>query len=158
MRVVVADAAGQTAESSVRVRVAETSATWRLRHFTAAELDAPGAEERLWGAGADPDGDGVVNLLEYAFGMDPLVPGRARLPVVETTTVDGVEYLSVRFVRNAEASDLEYRPQASSDLRDWSGDLVLVSVDPVTGEELHRDRRPASEFQRRFLRVNVTSP
>ncbi|BET66002.1 hypothetical protein ASA1KI_09200 [Opitutales bacterium ASA1] len=158
LRVVVADAAGQTAESSVRVRVAETSATWRLRHFTAAELDAPGAEERLWGAGADPDGDGVVNLLEYAFGMDPLVPGRARLPVVETTTVDGVEYLSVRFVRNAEASDLEYRPQASSDLRDWSGDLVLVSVDPVTGEELHRDRRPASEFQRRFLRVNVTSP
>lgn len=36
----------------------------------------------LGGPGADPDGDGVANLLEFLFGGDPLVAGSATLPVV----------------------------------------------------------------------------
>jgi len=30
---------------------------------------------------ADPDGDGIGNLLEYALGLDPLTAGLAGLPV-----------------------------------------------------------------------------
>jgi len=36
----------------------------------------------LDGPGADPDGDGVANLLEFLFDGDPLIAGSAALPVV----------------------------------------------------------------------------
>ena len=40
---------------------------WRKRHFTPEEL----LEGSLTGDGADPDGDGASNLVEYAVGGDP---------------------------------------------------------------------------------------
>jgi len=42
-------------------------ATWKTRHFTAAELVDPGVS----GDNADPDGDGQSNLAEYTSGTDP---------------------------------------------------------------------------------------
>ena len=42
-----------------------TILAWRQRHFGSPDDAGLGAD------GQDPDGDGVVNLLEYAFGMDP---------------------------------------------------------------------------------------
>jgi surface-anchored protein len=42
-------------------------ADWQARNFSALELEDPAVS----GMEADPDGDGMVNRLEYAFGMDP---------------------------------------------------------------------------------------
>jgi len=42
---------------------------WRREHFTEEELDDP----NISGPDADPDGDGIPNLLEYAMGLDPKV-------------------------------------------------------------------------------------
>jgi len=44
-------------------------AAWQNAHFTLP------AEASLAGPLEDPDGDGVVNLLEYAYRLDPRVPG-----------------------------------------------------------------------------------
>src|SRR5690606_36907612 len=70
LQVTVADVAQQTATSSVSVTVVQTLASWQRAHFAAAELDDPAREETRWGADADPDSDGLANLLEYAFGLD----------------------------------------------------------------------------------------
>ena len=158
LRVVATDMAGQTAESTVGVVVKETLVSWRMRHFTRNELDTPALEARRWGADADPDGDGVVNLLEYAFGLDPLVPSREGLPVSGMVTIDGDEYLSISFRRNPDATDVEFTPQASSDLRTWESGLPPVSSDLPGGPFVHRDVRPAREFDKRFMRVHVTGP
>ena len=40
---------------------------WRLAHFGASQTNAD-----IAGDTADPDGDGVNNLLEYTNGTDPL--------------------------------------------------------------------------------------
>lgn len=48
--------------------------TWRVENFTFAELD----DEAISGWLADPGGDGIVNLHEYAFGSDPWRGGPGR--------------------------------------------------------------------------------
>lgn len=44
---------------------------WRIEHFAAADLDDPALEATVWGDAADPDGDGVINLIEFATGGNP---------------------------------------------------------------------------------------
>lgn len=48
-------------------------ALWRESHFAPADLGDPSKESTVWGVGADPDGDGLVNLWEYYHDLDPLV-------------------------------------------------------------------------------------
>jgi endonuclease I len=60
----------------------ETRATWRYRNFTLAELNS----EAVSGDLADPDGDGAVNLLEYALASDPRRAEAATLPTMIVST------------------------------------------------------------------------
>lgn len=155
--VAVRDSAGQQVESSVEVQVRETMAAWRARHFAPEQWNDPALERRVWGAESDPDGDGVINLLEYAFGMDPLTPDAEALPEPRMVTVDGVEYLAVAFRENREASDLVITPQVSSDLEVWEAGLVRMD-DLPDGRSVYRDFRPAAESAQRFVRVHVRGP
>ncbi len=70
---------------------------------------------------SDPDGDGVPNLLEYAFGLVPWVrdAGEAahRPAVLEQ---DGQTYLEMHFRRDERAVDLTYEVQVSSCLSAWT--------------------------------------
>lgn len=69
---------------------------------------------------ADPSGNGVVNLLEYATGGAALKtgfkPGEYR-----GTLTDGSDenFLSLRFVRDERLTDLRYLVQVSDDLKQW---------------------------------------
>ncbi len=112
---------------------------------------------------ADPEGDGVVNLLEYAFDRDPwqvetvpLVTG-----VVERHLADGQEYLVLTFTRRKDDGDLHYTPQVSGNLGAWnSGPLhseLISQIDlSATNEEVrYRLKGPLSQTPRQYGRVTV---
>ena len=54
------------------------------------------------GPQADPDGDGVPNIVEYAFGMQPLTPDAELLPAA----FSGGPAFSISFRRDTRALDL----------------------------------------------------
>jgi hypothetical protein len=45
---------------------------------------------------ADPDGDGIANLLEYILDGHPGVPNTAKLPVAEITAHDDMLFVFSR--------------------------------------------------------------
>lgn len=129
---------------------------WLLEHF---DLDA---NQSLAGLDADPDGDGISNLLEYAFGLDPLDPSREGLPKMAIENIDGAAYLTITYRRPTEASDILYQVTASPDLDAWSEidqEGLTLRIDP--GEDgidrvTVRDEAPVNGAGRRFLRIEVT--
>ncbi|TVP77860.1 MAG: hypothetical protein EA353_09615 [Puniceicoccaceae bacterium] len=99
---------------------------------------------------ADPDGDGIVNLLEYALGGDPRVPNTIQafsIQIIDTQT-------EISFFRAA--ADLLYEVLASSELTDWE---VIATNPGEVGENVKlTDPKTVSENPRRFFRLRVTRP
>ena len=155
LRVTVRDPAGHAVESSVAVRVELTFASWLSAHFDPAIVADPSLRAGLWGELADPDADGIANLLEYAFGGDPFGASPDTRPRTHFVTEGGVEYLAVTFRPNPDAIDLTFEPQVSSDLETWHPGLIFI---PGPDERLitYRDFAPAAAHQRRFIRVHVS--
>jgi len=58
-------------------------------------------------AGLDPDGDGQINLMEYATGGNPLVSAPSGV-VSDVVTIDGSDYIRLTITKNprCEQSDL----------------------------------------------------
>jgi hypothetical protein len=71
---------------------------------------------------ADPDGDGLANLLEYALGSNPLVANTSALIVVGH---DASSNLTFTFPRAR--SDVTYIVQGSTNLQSWS-DVTQTSA------------------------------
>ncbi|WPJ95191.1 sulfatase-like hydrolase/transferase [Coraliomargarita algicola] len=67
--VVVADALRVAPEGVAGVRFED----WQRVYFTSEELSDAALEATLWGALADPDGDGRVNKLEFGLGGHPRI-------------------------------------------------------------------------------------
>lgn len=122
--------------------------TWRLTHFSSAE--ATGAASDM----ADPDEDGLVNLLEYALGSDPLHP---QAHSTTASAVDGQWHFN--YERPVDRTDLNYTVQVSTDLQTWTTAGVvheLVSVDG--GRAAWRARYPQSLASNVFFRLVVDLP
>lgn len=145
-------------------------AFWREQLFAAGQLEA-GVGEPL----ADPDEDGLANLLEYGFGSDPLsagpaggvfgagtvlpgggVFGSAGRPVV-ALDAEGKPTLVFARLSPAWASDVDYAVEFSSDLICWRTDegpgVVLAET---ARHQLVAWPFPAEEGDRCFARVRVT--
>ncbi|MGC9451659.1 MAG: hypothetical protein ACP5I4_09445, partial [Oceanipulchritudo sp.] len=84
---------------------------WQLAHFTQAEIDAGLAAPEM---DVETIPDGIPNILEYAFGMDPRV-GDAHLAQFLTSLAEDGEtlYLDVTFRRNPEATDVSFSLETS---------------------------------------------
>jgi hypothetical protein len=163
LRVTATDAEGASTSSDVTLTIRSFDepadppiAAWRRAHFSGEALADPTMETSLWGLDADPDGDGTINLLEYAFDLDPLTPDIAGLPRPAFVTINGVEYLAITFRRNPAADDVVFTPQASSDLQTWSTGMIPVGANGA--EVSYRDFAPAATFDKRFVRVEVSLP
>jgi surface-anchored protein len=144
-------------------------AQWQASHFTASELDA----SAISGPEADPDHDGMKNLVEFAFGFDPkngaAVPvstglGLPKLSLIEES---GTFYEVLEYPRRRAAAQLApllYLPQFSSDLNWQTNTITTTTTDfPAEMNELNAlwekasSRRPAGPARpaRGFGRVAV---
>jgi len=105
-------------------------------------------------ADADPDHDGVNNLLEYAFNTDPLVPNK--IPMTYSfETVGSDKYLCITYPKNPTAN-LTYTGETSSDLIHWTSDAVTIPMS-ATSEKV-RDTIPVSSSpKKRFIRLKISS-
>ena len=134
---------------------------WQMAHFNAAELANPA----VGGDGADPDGDGITNLMEYALNLDPRTAGTQGMPIIGSTVVGGSQYLTLSYRQVIGAADILYVPQVSGDLVNWNsgtGYLAPVSTTPSadgsTQTVVVRDLTPMNGTNRRFARLSVTRP
>ena len=103
---------------------AENFAAWERAYFTPGQL----ADAAVAGPDADPDGDGVPNLLEFAFNLDPTcaepavmtaAAGLRGLPLIRLESIAGVgPRLTVEFVRRTAGggAGVTYTAQFASSL------------------------------------------
>ncbi len=97
--------------------IASPTSLWKLAQF-GANANTPTADDT-----ADPDHDGMPNLLEYAYAANPLVAGTNPF----TGQLSGDQF-QLRFPRNTCASDISYFIQSSGDLHFWSNILTYTAV------------------------------
>jgi hypothetical protein len=134
-------------------------AAWRGLHFPAAAED-----DLTSGPDADPDSDGLPNLVEYACDLDPVQPSpdRPPLPILLSRN----DHLLVAFQRRTSPSELIYRLWVADDLDlwlpalDYSDTGVVFASDIATDEsdELWCRARlvePIADGSPRFVRVTV---
>ncbi len=116
------------------------------------------------GSESDPDNDGLPNLMEYAFDMNPLSGLMDGQPVPEIVGRDGKRYLALRYRLRAGDTSLLAKTQVSSDLFAWHELNVIAEPvgDPkpsLTGtvqEYLVVDTMPLTQTEnRRFIRLVV---
>lgn len=104
---------------------------------------------------ADPDADGVPNLLEYALSTSPS-QADARKPGLMPNG-DSLEFI---YTRNLAAVDVIYHVEWSDDLQTWSTTDVsapTVLSDNGTTQEV-KVTLPAGANGKRFVRLKVTRP
>jgi hypothetical protein len=111
---------------SARTLNVSTFAGWAAGVFTASEK----ADEGISSLTADPDGDGLANLLEYALDGNPKAVTQPRLAAEFGYDDQGVpETVLVDFPWANGMTDINYGLQVSTDLKGWtalSSELVGI--------------------------------
>ena len=161
-----------TAESfSVATSPGQSYGHWRQRQFNEVER----ADPLISGPAASPRGDGIANMVKYAFNMDPtlaatgagrvLTPGTGTsgIPYIGIETSGGLR-LRVEYVRRRNATDLLYQVQFCTSLTatgapdGWATSTATETITPIDAdwERVVVEDQPTPGVTRRFGRVRVT--
>ncbi len=142
---------------------------WRLLHFGSPANSGDGADDN------DFDKDGARNLLEYALGLDPLVPSTSGLPGLSVVTAGANSHIALTVKRPLSATDITYQIEVGGalvaflpgSLYSSGGDVpsnantTQVSRTPDgSGNEtlVIRDNTPLAGTPSRFMRLKVSRP
>jgi alpha-tubulin suppressor-like RCC1 family protein len=155
----------------------DTANSWQFQNFSVAEI----LDDSLVSDSADPDADGIPNLLEYALGLNPRALTSSGLPTARTDligasaqsesagsevqlfstpTVDltsGKRYLAYTVNRSSGIrQDIDYIVEVSNDLINWnSGDPYTVTVlDTAETLEVY-SATSLDDVPRQFMRLKI---
>ena len=127
--------------------------TWRNANFTAGEL----ADNAISGANADPDHDGLVNLLEHAFRLPPKA---ASVSPVQISSL-AADAIFVTYPQNVDATDVFLSVQQTTNLTTWDSVGVTYELLGVAnGVQTIRARVPRAlgPNAKQFVRVMAVQP
>lgn len=153
---VVAEVGSVTSASAV-VRVGPPPFTdWIAGYFPTGTAEQTAAD-------ADPDGDGLNNLLEYGLGRAPNAPEAPLAPLFWTDPANGDQHDALTFRR---AIGVTVVAEISEDLVHWSSDSAdlvqegsaLPDASGLYETVTYRSTAPTTAKPRQFLRVRVTAP
>ena len=120
---------------------------WRFTNF-GAQANAPAAQPA-----ADFDGDGWVNLFEYALGLQPTnTDGAAAF--APALSGSGPRYLTATVARDPGATDVVLGADSAGAIGAWTNEVVVLTNTPAVFSV--RDTIPADAAPQRFLRLNAT--
>jgi hypothetical protein len=148
-----------TASQEVTVNLTDTFATW------AARTAFPNGQN---GPLQNPDGDGLNNLLEYAFFGDPAQSSQSEVPTMGSTAIDPTaRAMTIQFPVRKFTSGLSYVVQANDQLTDtwaelWNSSLGFAHARVVSADDQAdrtvvtiKDSTAVGGQPARFLRVKV---
>ncbi|MGC9452098.1 MAG: right-handed parallel beta-helix repeat-containing protein [Oceanipulchritudo sp.] len=92
--------------------VSPQTVAWRLAHFGAWRNTGDAADT------ADPDLDGIINLVERALGLDPWTSSTTGLPTLAFDPLS--QTFSLQFTQSPAASDLACTVESCDDLATWT--------------------------------------
>jgi alpha-tubulin suppressor-like RCC1 family protein len=124
---------------------------WRFTNFGSYASANSGADA------ADPDGDGLSNLLEYALGLDPNACGV--MPATVALNGANLEYTYTRSTA-AKDSGVAYQIEWSDTLEagSWSTETVTQQITSTEAAlETVKTSIPAGNNGKRFLRLRVAA-
>jgi lysophospholipase L1-like esterase len=149
----ISDSRGWTATSTVNVSVTQTYANWAAING----LTGNNALET-----ANPSGDGTVNLMKYALGLNPnaivTTPTNGTNPGLPSIAIQNGN-LTMTYQKNLLETDISYTPQFTTDLAAYDTDGITQNVVSTSGNiETIVASIPMSTDAQKFLRLQVTSP
>jgi len=110
------------------------------------------------GPGADPDQDGVPNLVEFAFGLNPIVSDPAPAPLQASLDPADPSKRVLEFIRPKGLGGVRYVLQVSDDLKGWAAlTATLQVIDLGNGSEkvVISDTAPMGSTPLRFILLTV---
>jgi hypothetical protein len=145
-----------------------TLAQWRAQYFGSTNNAGSAANT------ADPDQDGLTNLLEYAFGFVPTNPETGWHPSGSVLELSGTNWPALTFFRNPNATDMTFTVQGADQVpadlwrtlaamtngAGWFGPAAVAET-PDSGTRAMvtvQDSQPLQPGTNRFLRVQVSQP
>ncbi|MFN7562244.1 MAG: LamG-like jellyroll fold domain-containing protein [Prosthecobacter sp.] len=139
-----------TAPQSISATFAVSPNTlWKQTHF-----GSNASNSLIAGDLADPDGDAVLNLIEWATGTTPTISNA--VPHFASKSGSNLEYT---YTKNKSATDVTYLVEWSDDFTTWSSGGVTQSLVPGSDNGTTQQIKatmPAGAGGRRFVRLRVT--
>ncbi|MBI3879981.1 MAG: hypothetical protein HY301_07935 [Verrucomicrobia bacterium] len=154
--------------NGLRVGTVTPLAAWRALKFAGNETNAA-----IAGDFADPDGDGVPNLLEYLLGTDPNAAASAGRPGLGSANESGSNFLTLTFSFDTNQTDVTATVLVSPDVTNWFAGSVYSASNSVPNTAFTtqvsrsggnpqtivvRDNVPVESAVRQFMKLQVTSP
>lgn len=136
------------------LEVSHTWLSWR-QHFFGANATDSSQEASLWGAHADPDADGLPNLIEYALGSDPLSPASRPQTLPDVVPLSSQQRLTLTFTPHV-INGLTYVVQASNDLLNWTEQTNVTASLTPDQPFTFTDSADLTTTPRRFLRLHIS--
>jgi hypothetical protein len=133
-------------DTTVNATVPLPIETWRTAKFTT-NTGNPAISGDL----ADPDHDGITNLLEYGLNLDPNTHS-TQLP---TIGVEG-DTISLTYRKNLAATDITMEVEESTNMSTWTPADVTETILSTSGNTQTIKASLPADGQRHFLHLKVT--